>query len=162
MNTLNRVLVIVLSASAGALTAAPVRAADFTLTVPLDVKNLDEAVTRVGVGCELSATKDGARTVIGVGVTEITPDANTGNLPAQVEVSASVHSGYDPRDVDHYKCQIHLGTVVGPVAVNCARQAFTIPAPPGSDAEKDGARREVLVSDPTKPCRAIVEDDVPR
>lgn len=158
MNTLNRVLVIVLSASAGALTAAPVSAADFTLTVPLDVKNLDEAVILAGLGCELSATKDGARTVIGGGVTEITPDANTGNLPAQVEVSASVRSGYDPRDVDHYKCQIWLG----PVAVNCARQAFTIPASPGSDAEKDGARREVLVSDPTKPCRAIVEDDVPR
>jgi hypothetical protein len=136
--------------------------ADIVLRVPLDVKYLDEGFPSALVKCEVSAVKAGTRTVIGSGVSQIAPNANTGTLPVSMtEVAVTVTAGNDPLSADHYRCQLYLAArgITPEVPIDCTNQSFYVLSADaiGVGAFKTGAHYDASVRDMTKPCQSIVE-----
>jgi hypothetical protein len=169
MKTMHRFLSIAALTSMGTLVPASATAADFVFRIPIDVTNLAEGIRYAKLTCAVSAMKNGVRTIAGWGQgSPGNPDPATGNLPqqiAQVQVnvtpagsSASLPTGYsgpsasgiDPRDVDHYRCQLELG------------DSATMPISSATQTIHISSTGFVAVGDPTKPFRTIVEGDIPR
>lgn len=164
MKIRKRFLSVAVSCAIPVLISTSALAADFILKVPLDVRNLDEGFPSARLRCEVSAMTNGTRTIVGRGSADIAADPNTGNLPVtQAEVPISVNAGNDPRAVDRYSCQLYLllKGIQSFEPIDCTNQLLRVSTTDELTRVPVNGR-DVLVRDMSKPCRSIVEGNVPR
>jgi hypothetical protein len=85
-------------------------AADFNITVPVRISNLDPGVAKVRVICSVKPAT--GVTTIGSAYVDNSPDAG-GNFNKNVLVSFNAYSGMDPAIATRYSCYLALVGING-------------------------------------------------
>jgi hypothetical protein len=156
MKTIQRVYVITACVVIIALASVPARAMDFTLNVPIEIKNLDEAFKQVQLRCVISGhKKSGASTSRVQFSVPINVDAS-GNINEQViQVGVNAeHQDTDPRDIHGYSCGLML--------VDVHNQQHLIMNPSQSETIRvDGYDRNIKLIDEAQTYNLSVHGSIP-
>lgn len=99
-----------LTAVLGTAFAAGVAAADFSISVPVELRSLQPAITRVKVSCVVQTTSyfdNNPNLNLGTGASAPQVVTN-GEFVGTLTVAVNAYSGKDPAMGKGYRCDLHL------------------------------------------------------
>lgn len=152
-----------------AATASP----HFTIRIPLQIQNMDEAFERGWISCRLWRETPSFVELVPLRYANspnleaaiVQFDNATGNGPPEAVVTIKLRDGLDPRDAQKFQCQLWLRARGRD---DTPQQVFQ---PTDKSTEVTWARdsqnnlvktlRPVQVADPSKPFRVIVVGNIP-
>ena len=146
---MKQIFLFVTSAILAALTPNFASAVDFTINVPVQIRNLHEGIETLHVGCILILATGG---YIQEEITSLRINSVTGNVDAtEVQVLFTINRTlHDPRDVTGYACKLEddHDRSINPATVLFTKQNGQLNVP-------------TKVVDETQPYRLNVSGDFP-
>jgi len=152
---MKRLTAIAIPAFLTVLMIKPVAAADFTITVPVHIHNLEEHIQNLTAHCRVySANSRGGDDYLARDAHVLAVDPNTGNVDTNVAFNLTVDPQYgDPRDAATYRCYLTAKTnyYEGDREIQDCSATLQANVPPRNTV------RTITVADRSQPCRVSLE-----
>ena len=152
---MKRLTAIAIPAFLAVLMMKPVAAADFTITVPIHIQNLEEHIQNLTAHCRVyGANSRGGDDSLARDAHALAVDPNTGNVDADVVFNLTVDPQYgDPRDAAMYRCYLTAETnfYEGAKEIQDCSATLQAHAPPRNTV------KTITVADRSQPCRVTLE-----